>query len=171
MLPLMLFRSWSFSGANAMTLLLYFSLSGALFFVPFDLIDMQGYSATQAGAAVLPLSLVVAALSRSAGGLTTQFGGRLPLVVGPVIAAVGLGLLAVPGIGGSFWTTFFPALTVLGFGLAVSVRALDHHGHAFGRRWIRGATSGIDDATARVAGLLAVALAGRARRQCVQSGA
>lgn len=160
MLPLRLFYSWSFSGANAMTLLLYFAFSGALFIVPFDLIDIQGYSAAQAGAALLPLTLVMAALSRWAGGLTARYGERLPLVAGSLIAAVGLGLLAVTARAGSYWTSFFPAMTVLGLGMAVSVAPLTTTVMRSAGDQDAGAASGINNAMARVAGLLAVALLG-----------
>ena len=98
------------------TLLLYFALSGMLFFLPFNLIQAQGYSATAAGAAVVPL-VIMFLLSRYTGSLAERFGPRLPLVAGPLVSAAGFVLFAMPGFGAPYWTTFFPAAVLLGVGL------------------------------------------------------
>jgi EmrB/QacA subfamily drug resistance transporter len=160
MLPLRLFRSATFSGANAITLLLYFGLTGEVFFLPFYLIDIQGYSAAGAGAAFLPFSLIVAGLSRWAGGLNDRYGARALLVTGSLVVALGSALFALPLPGNHYWSSVLPGMTVWGFGMALSVAPLTTTVMRSAGDRYAGAASGINNATARIAGMLAVALLG-----------
>src|SRR2546421_1276597 len=116
MLPLALFRARIFTGSNLLTFLLYAALGGTLFFLPLNLIQVQHYSATAAGAALLPFILIISFLSRWSGGLIVSYGAKLPLIIGPLIAALGFAFFILPTVGGSYWTNFFPPITVLGPG-------------------------------------------------------
>jgi EmrB/QacA subfamily drug resistance transporter len=162
MVPLGLFRSSRFSGINLLTLLLYGALGGGFFLVPFDLIRGQSYTAAEAGAAFLPFPLTMFALSRWSGSLLDRFGARPPLIIGPLITAAGLALFALSGVGGSYWLRILPAMLTMGLGMAVSVAPLTAAVmSAVPDRQI-GIASGINNAIADIASLLAVAAFGAA---------
>jgi EmrB/QacA subfamily drug resistance transporter len=160
MMPLHLFRSRTFSLANVLTLLLYGALGVVFFLVPLLLIQVQGYSATIAGAAFLPFPIIMFALSRWSGGIVARTGPRLPMTIGPLIAAIGLALFARAGIAASYWATIFPAAVLLGLGMAVTVAPLTTTVMSAVPSDHAGVASGINNTVARVAGLLAIAVFG-----------
>jgi MFS family permease len=159
MLPLTMFRSRAFSVINILTLLLYGALGGTFFFLPFALIQVRGYPATIAGAAFLPFTIIMAGLSRWAGGLLDTFGPRLPLVIGPAISALGLGLIASMVVSGPYWVFFIPII-ILGFGMVISVAPLTTTVMNSVPANQTGTASGINNAVASVANLFAVAILG-----------
>jgi EmrB/QacA subfamily drug resistance transporter len=158
MMPLGLFRSRSFSGINILTLLLYGALGGAFFLLPFQLIQVHGYSAAVAGAAFLPFTIIMGTLSRRFGSLFDRVGVRLPLIIGPTVAAIGFALFAWSGPAVPYWIGFLLPISVVGLGMAVHVVPLTatvikvvpgHH---------MGMASGVNNAVASVANLLAIAI-------------
>lgn len=160
MVPLDLFRSRTFSGANLLTLLLYAALGGTLYFLPFDLIQVHGYRPAEAGAALMPLIVLISVLSTWAGRLVDRYGARRPLIVGPLIAALGFALLAVPGTTGDYWTTFFPGIAVLGLGMAATVAPLTTTVMTAVEAERAGLASGINNTVSRTASLLSIAVFG-----------
>jgi EmrB/QacA subfamily drug resistance transporter len=160
MTPLTLFKSATFSGVNALTFVLYAAFGGALFLLPFELIRSHGYPPSQAGAALLPLSVGLAALSPLAGRIAGRIGSRPMLIAGPLLVAVGFGLLAGMAGDGGYWTGVFPGLAVLALGMGVAVAPLTDTVLEAVPDEYEGAAAGVNNAVARVAGLLAVALIG-----------
>jgi EmrB/QacA subfamily drug resistance transporter len=159
MVPLVLFRSRLFRGVNVLTLLLYAALGGAFFFLPFLLIQQHGFSAVAAGAAFLPYALVVAFLSRWSGRMVDRFGARWPLIIGPLVVAIGFALLALISAEQLYWVYLVP-MTILGFGMAITVTPLTITVVNSVQTRDTGVASGINDVSASIAGLLAIALLG-----------
>jgi EmrB/QacA subfamily drug resistance transporter len=157
MMPLGLFRSRAFSGVNLLTLLLYGALGGAFFFLPFLLIQARGYSATAAGAAYLPFTLVLAVLSRWSGGLLDRFGARWPLIVGPTIAASGFLALSA---GGRPYVAVLLSMALLGLGMAITVAPLTATVLNEVPPDRTGVAAGINNAVASVGSLLLIAALG-----------
>ncbi len=160
MMPLQLFRSKTFSGANLVSLCLYFALAGAFFLLPFNLIQVQGYSATGVGAALIPFPLLVGGLSRWSGGLIVRFGARPLLIIGPALTAVGFLLLGAWGTDPSYWSSFFPGIFFMGLGVAISFAPLNTTVMSSVDRSDAGTASGVNKAITRLSGMLSVALLG-----------
>jgi EmrB/QacA subfamily drug resistance transporter len=164
MMPLGVFRNRSFAGANLLTLLLYAALGGFIFFVPLNLVQVQGYTGTAAGLAMLPFMALIATISRWSGGLVAKIGAKIPLTVGPSLVGIGLVLFARPGIEGpgfsTYMTQYFPAVFLTGLGMAITVAPLVTVVMSTVDQRLSGLASGINNAISRTAMLLAVAVFG-----------
>ncbi len=163
MLPLSLFRSRVFSGANLLTLFLYGALSASSFFMSLNLVQVQGYSETQAGMAFLPFSFFLAGLSRWTGRWADRHGYRIPLILGPAIVGLGFVVLSQVGVTygpSTYWTTFLPGILLFGLGMGITVAPLTSAVMGSVHRDLSGTASGVNNAVSRTAGVLTIAVLG-----------
>lgn len=160
MMPLSLFRSRTFSGANLISFLYWAAWSSAIFFIPFNLIQLQGYSAAGVGVAFVPLVIALVLFSRWAGGTVAKYGAKPAIMAGTILASIGFYLFTLPDIGGSYWTTIFPAITVLGIGMAIVISPLTMAVMSSVGLEESGVASGVNNTVGRIAGLLAIAVMG-----------
>jgi EmrB/QacA subfamily drug resistance transporter len=158
-MPLGLFGTASFTGLTLLTFFLYAALGGLFVLLPFVLMELKGYSPVQAGAALLPLPAAIGLGSRFMGALAARTGPRLPLTVGPLVAAAGFALCARIGQG-SYWTTTLPAVLVVAIGMAGAVAPLTTAVMASVDAGHVGTANGFNSAVARTGGLIATALLG-----------
>ncbi|MGC4109785.1 MAG: MFS transporter [Nocardioides sp.] len=157
MMPLSMFASRNFSAANAMTLLVYAALGAIMFFLVIDLQTVLGYGALQAGLATLPLTIVMLLLAARGGQLGARIGPRIPMTVGPIVMAVGVGWLSRVDAGTSYWLGVLPPVVVFGLGLSLMVAPLTMTVLAAAPEDRTGIASGVNNAVARAGSLLAVA--------------
>ena len=162
MMPLALFGSRNFVGLTLLTFFLYGALGGLLVLLPYVLITLAHYSATAAGAALLPFPLVIALASPLMGGLAARIGPRWPLTIGPLLVAAGFGLMLRMDNGGNYWTVVLPAVLVMSIGMAGAVAPLTTAVLASVDSAHTGSASGFNSAVSRAGGLLATALLGGA---------
>jgi EmrB/QacA subfamily drug resistance transporter len=160
MVPPRLLFSSSFFGLNILTLLLYFAVTSVFFLLPFNLIQVQHYSALDTGATFLPFAVIVGGFSRWAGSLADRWGARRLLVLGSLTTAAGLALFSLPGVGGSYWSTFFLPMATVALGMAISATPLTTVVLDAVAPPEAGIASGVNNLFARMASLLAVAVIG-----------
>ncbi len=163
LMPLSLYHSRSFSGVNLLTLLMYTALNVGLFFLPMNLVQIQGYKEFSAGLAILPFAILISAMSRFSGAFADKFGARIPLIAGPLIAGAGIFLLSFPGVTAGpsdYWGTFFPGILILGVGMGIVVAPLTATVMSSVPSGNTGIASGINNTMARIAGLIAIAVLG-----------
>ena len=158
MMPLQLFAAPRFVGLTLVTFLLYGGLGVLLVLVPFVLIQIAGYSATAAGAALLPIPIVIALMSPTLGRIAGRLGPRRPLTVGPLLVALGFVLITRVDSGGGYWTTTLPAMLVIAFGMACAVAPLTNAVLDSVQADHTGIASGLNSAVARTGGLVSTAL-------------
>jgi EmrB/QacA subfamily drug resistance transporter len=158
MLPLHLFRSHQFSGANVVTFTVYGALGGALFLLPVELQIVAHYTPLDSGLALLPVTLIMLCFSAQSGQLSARIGPRLQMTLGPLLVGAGLALLARAADPGSYWTQVLPAVALFGAGLAVSVAPLTATAMGAAPAEHSGIASAVNNTVARAAGLIAVAV-------------
>lgn len=158
MMPLQLFAAPRFVGLTLVTFLLYGGLGALLVLVPYVLIQIAGYSATAAGAALLPIPIVIALTSPTLGRIAGRLGPRRPLTAGPLLVALGFVLITRVDSGGSYWTTTLPAMLVIAFGMACAVAPLTNAVLDSVQPDHTGIASGLNSAVARTGGLVSTAL-------------
>jgi MFS family permease len=160
MIPFSLFRSREFTGANLLTFFIYAPLGAFLFFTPLDLIQIQHYSATRAGAAFSPFVVIMLFLSRWAGRLVERYGARLPLTLGPFVTVAGYAFFATASQDGDYWTSFLPGVLMISVGMTVTVAPLSTTVMNAAPQSHAGVASGINNGVSRLASLVAIALFG-----------
>ena len=160
MVPFSLFKHRVFTGVTLMTLVLYFAMSGVFFFLTLNLQQVQEFSATTAGAAFMPIIILLFLLSRWSGLFSDKYGPRLPLIVGPVVIAIGFFMYMLPGAEANYWLTFLPATVVFGIGLGITTAPLTVVAMGAVPTHLSGLASGVSNAVSRVATILAVAILG-----------
>lgn len=160
MIPLELFRHRLFAGITLITFVLYFAMSGVFFFFPLNLQQIQGFSATNTGAAFMPIIVLLFLMSRWSGYYADKFGPRMPMIIGPTVIAVGFFMYMIPGESANYWLTFFPATIVFGVGLGITVAPLTTVALGAAPIHLSGLASGVSNAASRIASMLAVATLG-----------